>query len=55
MDGVNFENVPRVDADKFYTDKKDAFSIISRYMWTGPESIVAWKQSLMSEPKNRIA
>ena len=26
MDGDLFENAPRVDADIFYTDKKDAFS-----------------------------
>ena len=25
MDEDNFENAPRVDADLFYTDKKDAF------------------------------
>ena len=26
VDGDIFENAPRVDADIFYTDKKDAFS-----------------------------
>ena len=31
-----FENAPRVDADIFYTDKKDAFSKRSGYVWTGP-------------------
>ena len=38
VDGDNFENAPRVDADLFYTDKKDAFSKISGYVWTGPKS-----------------
>ena len=35
-DGDFFENAPRVDADIFYTDKKDAYSKISRYVWTRP-------------------
>ena len=34
VDGDTFENAPRVDADIFYTDKKDAFSKISGYVWT---------------------
>ena len=37
MDGDIFENAPRVDVDIFYTDKKDAFSKISGYVWTGPD------------------
>ena len=28
---------PRVDADLFYTDKEDAFSKRSGYLWTGPK------------------
>ena len=31
-----FENGPRVDADLFYTDKKDAFLKRSGYVWKGP-------------------
>ena len=31
-----FENGPRVGAEYFYTDKKDAFSKRSGYVWTGP-------------------
>ena len=34
--GAKFENAPREDADIFYMDKTDAFSIISGYVWTGP-------------------
>ena len=30
VDGDIFENAPRIDADILYTDKKDAFSKISR-------------------------
>ena len=37
MDGDLFKKAPRVDADIFYTDKKDAFSKISGYVWTGPQ------------------
>ena len=33
-----FENAPRVDADIFYTDKEDAFSKLSGYVWTGPHT-----------------
>ena len=36
VDGDIFENAPRVDADTFYTDKKDAISRISGYVWTRP-------------------
>ena len=35
--GNIFENAPRVDADIFYTDKKDAFSKISGYVWTSTD------------------
>ena len=38
MDGDIFENAPHVDADIFYTDRKDAFSNISGYVWMRPES-----------------
>ena len=31
-----FEKVPPVDADIFYTNKKDLFSKISGYVWTRP-------------------
>ena len=41
LDGDLFENAPRVDADIFYTDKKDAFSKISGYVWTGPKTVDA--------------
>ena len=43
VDGDIFENTPRVDADIFYTDKKDAFSKISRYVWTRPHIAVLRK------------
>ena len=36
-----FENAPRVDADIFYTDKKDAFSKLSGYVWTRPYALRA--------------
>ena len=36
--GDIFENAPRVDADLFYTDKRDAFSGISRYVWMRPKA-----------------
>ena len=36
VDGDTFDNAPRVDADLFYTEKKDAFSKIPGYVWTGP-------------------
>ena len=35
-DGNVLGNAPRVDADLFSTDKEDAFSKISEYVWTGP-------------------
>ena len=39
MDGDIFENAPRVDANLFEKRiKKDAFSKISKYVWTGPET-----------------
>ena len=38
MDGDIFENAARVDADIFYTDKKDAFSKIFKYVWTRPKN-----------------
>ena len=39
MDGNVFENAPRLDADIFYTNKNDAFSKLSGYVWTRPEYI----------------
>ena len=39
VDGNNFENAPRVDVDLFIRIKKDAFSNISGYVWTGPLSL----------------
>ena len=36
MDGDVFENAPCLDADIFYTDKKDALPKISGYVWTRP-------------------
>ena len=36
VDGDIFENAPRADADIFSTDKKDAFSKISGYVWSRP-------------------
>ena len=36
VDGHNFEAAPHVDADFFNKDKKDAFSEMSGYVWTGP-------------------
>ena len=38
MDGDIFENAPRVETDVFYTDKKDAFSKISGYVWPRPKT-----------------
>ena len=37
-DGDIFENTPRVDADIFKRIRKGAFSKISGYVWTWPES-----------------
>ena len=36
----HFRNAPRVDADIFYTDKKDQFLIISGYELTRPELVM---------------
>ena len=39
-DGDIFENAPRVYADIFIQMKKDVFSKISEYAWTGPMSML---------------
>ena len=38
VDGDIFGNAARMDADNFDTDKKDAFSKISGYVWMRPQS-----------------
>ena len=39
IDRAIFENAPRADANIFHTDKKDAFSKISGYVWTWPNML----------------
>ena len=45
------ENASLVNTDIFYTDKKDAFSKISGYMWTSLNSFIVYAKTLVLSNK----